>query len=150
MEQTINAGQPPYTFQCPICSRKFVFSSVNAGPGSFANHVKWCDPEKKRRKPYTKKELAYNTHLPNNETQVSEDEILSDASPIDPSEVSRGSRVIVIEAGERWMATIRKHHMKKNEPGYMIHYDGKKSNSEDWVPTGSVVSFIATEAEDDE
>ena len=47
--------------------------------------------------------------------------------PFDPNEVRTGARVIVMgKGGKGWQATIQKYHTQKGEPGFMIHYDGKK------------------------
>lgn len=144
-DETMTADQPTATFHCPKCSRDIVFESVTTAGASFANHVIHCDPEKKRKKSFEKNDLANTSDSPDNGTQVTLDEILSEARPIDPDELMSGSRVIVIEEGVSWYATIRRRHKKKGEPGFIIHYDGKKSTVEDWVPIASVVNFIATE-----
>lgn len=148
--QTRMAGQPTCSFRCPLCSRDFVFTNVKTGPVKFAHHVKYCDPEKGRRKSPKKKDEVSRSDSPDNETQVTAYEELSESIPINPDELECGSRVVVIEYGERWKATILRHHIKKNKPGFMIHYDGKKSAAQDWVPTASVVDFIASDLEDSE
>lgn len=78
------------------------------------------------------------------ESPVSANEILPKTRPFDPSELKAGARVIVIaKDGVSWQATIRKHHERKGEPGFMIHYDGNKKTLSTWVPLAHVVNYIA-------
>lgn len=64
--------------------------------------------------------------------------------PFNPHELRTGDRVIVMgKDGKGWQATIQKCHTQKGEPGFMIHYDGKKKTNFDWVPFASVVNYIA-------
>lgn len=67
---------------------------------------------------------------------------------IDPVDLEVGSRVMILcTKGNRWRATIRGACEKMGEAGFMIHYDGLKRNSEDWVSASSVVDIIRKEDE---
>lgn len=143
--QTIAANQPTCSFRCPVCSRDFVFTNMKTAPEKFSHHVRFCDPNKSRKTSLRMKNVTTGSDSLDYETQVTMDEVLPVVSPIDPDELGRGSRVIVITKGEKWKATIRKHHVKKGKPGFMIHYDGKKNSVENWVPTASVVDFISSD-----
>ena len=67
---------------------------------------------------------------------------------IDPVDLEVGSRVMILcTKGNTWRATIRGTCEKKGEAGFMVHYDGLKRNSEDWVSASSVVDIIHKEDE---
>jgi len=140
------ANQTKVEYTCPKCDRKFTFSSSRAAPGAFGNHLKHCDPEKKQKKLQKSQNYqnsAEEEDFLGDETQVSLNEPLAEArAPIDLNELKAGSRVIVRCVNDiDWQATIRKRRSKKGKPGFMIHYKGKKTSREDWVPNAGVVGF---------
>mmetsp|Transcript_20974 Transcript_20974/g.43745 ORF Transcript_20974/g.43745 Transcript_20974/m.43745 type:complete len:220 (+) Transcript_20974:2405-3064(+) len=146
IEQTRAADQPTCSFHCRICSRDFVFTNVKTAGACFAKHVDYCDPKRKRRKLSKAEYVTYNSDLPDNETQLTPDEELSEASRIDLDLVKPGSRVVVTAQMKTWNATVRRYHTKNNEPGFMIHYDGSKRRVEKWVPISNVLNFVGDSA----
>jgi len=75
--------RPTVTLHCPKCSRDFVVKPAATAVASFVEHVNHCDPEKKRKKSSKNIDLANNSDSPDNGTQATVDEILSEARPID-------------------------------------------------------------------
>eukprot|EP00571_Detonula_confervacea_P000867 CAMPEP_0172328380 /NCGR_PEP_ID=MMETSP1058-20130122/60322_1 /TAXON_ID=83371 /ORGANISM="Detonula confervacea, Strain CCMP 353" /LENGTH=2122 /DNA_ID=CAMNT_0013045493 /DNA_START=119 /DNA_END=6484 /DNA_ORIENTATION=+ len=79
------ANQTKVEYTCPKCDRKFTFSSSRAAPGAFGNHLKHCDPEKKRKKLQKSQNYqnsAEEEDFLGDETQVSLNEILQNAERI--------------------------------------------------------------------
>mmetsp|Transcript_7055 Transcript_7055/g.12793 ORF Transcript_7055/g.12793 Transcript_7055/m.12793 type:complete len:118 (+) Transcript_7055:1836-2189(+) len=109
----------------------------------FAKHVDYCDTKSKRRKLSKVECVTYNLDPPGNDTQLTPDEELSKSSRINLDLVKPGSRIVVTAQKKTWNATVRRYHVKNDEPGFMIHYDGSKRKVETWVSTSNVLNFIA-------
>lgn len=70
-------------------------------------------------------------------TDSAEDE--SDSDGYSPLRV--GSRVNVLYRGTEWRATILEDKVKNGELGVLVHYEGSKAKSRDWVSIDKVVSL---------
>lgn len=141
------AYEPAVTFHCEKCDSTFNFAHASGAAASFGTHVKWCGTKsdrKERRKAAQKSNSAdEKDESLDDDSAASVDESISEAIPFDPDEVKAGSRVMVLcKAGKAWQATIKKRWERKNEQGFMIHYDGSKKARREWTPVDGVVGFI--------
>jgi len=55
-----------------------------------------------------------------------------------PTILDEGSRVLVAYKGALYKATIRRHRVKSGKHDYLIHYDGNKNSTVNWIPVDHI------------
>lgn len=83
----------------------FSFKCAHAAPGAFANHVKYRDTEKKRKRSRKHRNLTEEGHWPDDKDGENTNESTADTStPLDPDQLKAGNRVAVLcKDGYDWL-----------------------------------------------